>query len=400
MSLTGYSFLTFSDAVDHTLDQVLGGDASLRNRRQAVRAVREAYNEIPARRNWRYYYRSFTLQTIASQTTGSITYDYTGGAYERMVTLTGTTWPSDVIGYGLIISGTRYGIASRESSTVITLDEGDCPTVDVASGTSYTLVKDSYDLPANCRTIFTLYDTLAPGRLITCVDPGDIIRERRLVRGAAFPVMYSAYRGESNTGSLAVHFAPSPSGARTYQCYGLFWPNPLTILDDTDDGTVAVTSGSTAVTGTSTSFSSDHVGCVIRISPTGITKIPTDIQGEVDKNRVQPYAIQGIVRSVASTTSLTLETPANKTVTGSGYRISSNVDIETGAMRNAFLRCCEARFATTDRKGMGEREAFYEATLAKAMYADQRVMETVGPSWLPTTLAGMASSITLTTGGS
>lgn len=399
MSLTGYSFLTFADACDHVLDQVVGGDQSPRNRRQAVRAVREAYNEIPARRNWRYYYRSFTLQTVASQTTGTIAYDYTGGTYERQVTLTGATWPSDVAGYGLIINGARYGIDDRKSSTILTLDETDCPTADVSSGNAYTLVKDSYTLPANCRTIFSLYDVNAPGRLITCVDPGDIIRERRLVRGAAYPVMYSAYRGELYSGSLGIHFAPSPSGVRTYQCLGLFWPNPLTILDDNGFGSVATTAGSTTLTGTGTSFTSDHVGCVIRISPSGSLAIPTDIQGEVQDNRLQPFAIQGVIRSVSSTTAAVLDVPAEKTVTGSGYRISSAIDIETGAMRNAFLRCCESRFATTDRKGMAERESLYESVLAKAMYADQRVMETVGPTWLPTTLAGYASTISLTTGG-
>lgn len=399
MSLTGYSFLTFSDAVDHVLDQVVGGDQSPRNRRQAIRAVREAYGEVPARRNWRYYYRAFTLQTVASQTTGTIAYDYTGGTYERQLTLTGATWPSSVAGYAVLIDGVRYGIEDRKSSTVVTLDETDCPTVDIASGESYTLTKDSYELPSSCRGIFTLYDALAPGRMITCVDPGDIVRQRRITRATSLPTMYSVYRGELYSGGLAVHFAPSPNSVRSFQCYGLFWPNPLTIIDAQDAGTVAVTAGDTTVTGTGTSFSSDYVGCVMRISPSGSVKIPTDIQGEVDKNRVEPYAIQGIVRSVSSTTSLILETPSPKTVTGSAYRFSSNVDIETGAMRNAFLRCCEARFATTDRKGMQEREALYESLLAKAMYADQRVMETIGPSWLPTSLAGIAGEISLTTGG-
>jgi len=399
MSLTNFGFLTFHDAFDHTLDQVVGSDQSLRNRRQAVRAVREAYAEIPARRNWRYYYRSYTLQTVASQTTGTIAYDYTGGTYERMVTLTGTTWPTDVAGRALIINGSRYGVDEYKSSTVLTLDETDCPTTDVDAGTAYTLVKDSYELPATCRAIFTLYDTNAPGRLIPCVDPGDIIRERRLVRGAAFPVMYSAYRGELHTGGMAIHFAPSPSGVRTYQCYGLFHPAPLNILDYSGDGTVATTSGSATVTGAGTNFTAGHVGCVMRFSSTGNVKIPTDIQGEVDKNRLEPFAMQSVVKNYSSATSIGLEIAADQTLAGSGYRISSLVDIETGAMRNAFLRCCEAKFATTDRKMVESRVAMYEDALNKAMYADQRVYETVGPSWLPMTLAGYASGISLTTGG-
>jgi hypothetical protein len=400
MAINDHGFLTFWDAVDYTLDQVVGGDASPRNRRLAVDAVREAYAEVPARRNWRYYYRTFTLETVATQTTGTIAYDYTGGAYERMLTLTDATWPSDVGSRAVIISGVRYGIEDRKSSTIITLPENDCPTTDIASGTTYTLVKDTYELPTSCRAIFSLYDTKAPGRLIACVDPGDIIRERRLVRGAAFPTMYSAYRGEQYSGGMAIHFAPSPSGVRTYQCYGLFHPLPLKVLDYSGAGSVALTDDSTTVTGTSTVFTTDHVGAVIRVSSTGNLKIPTDIQGETDKDRLEPYAIQRVIKSYTSSTVLTLEIPSDITVSGSGYRISSRIDIETGAMRNAFLRCCEARFAAQDRKGAEAREARYEKALGLAMYADQRVFETTGPTFIPRTLSDVAGNVDLSTGGS
>ncbi len=399
MSLYNFEALTFLDACDHVLDQCLGGDASLRNRRQAVRAVQEAYHEIPARRNWRYYYRPLSIATVASQTTGTVTGDYTGGTYERMLTLSGATWPTNAIEYAVIIDSKRYTIDAYKSSTVVTLSEQDCPTADIGSRTSYTLVKDTYPLPANLRKVLSLYDTNAPGRLISCVDPGYIIRERRMVRGAALPTMYAVYRSELYSGGLAISFAPSPSSARTYQCYGLFWPQPLTTLDYSGTGTVSTTADSTSLTGSGTAFTSAHVGAVIRVSPTGIVKIPTDLQGEIDKNRLEPYALQRIIRSRESATALTLETAADATLAASGYRISSRIDIEAGSMRNAFLRCCEARFATQDRKGAEEREARYERALSKAMYADQRLDETIGPAWIPHTLADVAASVSLTTGG-
>jgi len=399
MSTQSYDFLTMYDAVDYVLDQVVGSDFSPRNKRLAIQAVRDAYTEIPAKRHWRYYYRSFTLQTTANQTTGTVAYDYTGGANERQLTLTGSTWPTDLSGYGVSINSVRYGIDTRVSSTVITLREGDCPTEDIASGTAYNLLKDTYLLPAQCRTVFSLYDTNAPGRLIACVDPGDIIRERRLVRGAALPTMYSAFRSEAYSGSLAIHFAPGPSGARTYQCYGLFWPEPIKVLDYSGNGTVALTAGSTAVVGTSTNFTQKHVGCVLRVNDDAVTKIPTDIQGEISMNRIEPYATQRVIKSVTDTTHLALEVPSDLTVSGSGYRVSSRIDIETGSMRNAFLRCCEARFATQDRKGAEEREARYQRALVEAMYADQRMFETVGPTFIPRTLSDVAATITLNTGG-
>lgn len=397
MSLTNSQpLLTLWDVQDYVLDQVVGGDYSPRNRRLAIDAIREAYEEIPARRDWRYYYRPVTIQTVASQTTGTIVYDYTGGTYERMVTLTGTTWPTDVVKYGLYVAGIRYTVDAYKTSAVITLAEQDAPAADIASS-AYVLTRDSYELPDGIRKLLYLHDTNAPGRMLPCVEPSDIEQEQRVMRAASQPLMYACYRGEYAS-DLAVHFAPSPSTVRTYQGLALWRPRPLKILEYSI-GTVATTTDSTTVTGTSTVFTSDMDGGVIRFSKTADASLPTDIQGEIDKNRLNPYAMQRIIRTKASGTSLLLEQAADTTLSGSGYRISSRIDIEPGSMRNAFLRCCEARFATQDRKGAAEREARYEKMLAFAMYADQRVDDKGGRHFMPNSLAGIASSITETTGG-
>lgn len=364
----------------------------------AWRAVLEAYTELPARRRWRYYWRPFTIPTVAQYNTGTIEYVYTGGAYERQVTLTSGTWPAAADTYALIISGARYGIEARKSSTVLTLRETDCPVSDLASGSSYYLVKDTYPLPASVRNIDYLYDVAAPGRMLPQVQPDSILRERRLVRTSAVPLMYSVYRDEHYASGLALHFAPSCTSARTYQAYSQMLPQELTVLEETN-GTVTVSSGGTTVTGTSTNFTSNMVGAVLRFSSSGSVKIPTGLMGETDKNRLEPYAMQRVIRSVTSTTELELEQAADAAYTGSGYRISSRIDIEPGAMRNAFLRACEAFFSPQDRKGQEQRLAAYERALAHAMYADQRQQESPGAWFVPHTLADIAASVSLTTGG-
>jgi hypothetical protein len=394
MAITHYPLLTVADAIDHTLDAVLAGDASPRSRRMATRAVQEAYAELPMRRNWRYFYRPFTIVTAAQQTTGSVAYT----ASSRSVTLTGTTWPSDVTKYALWIEGVRYGITTRTSSTVIVLDEKDAPTSDIAAGTEYTLARDTYELPDNLRKLLSLYDTSAPGRLIECVDPGDIIWEQRIARTASTPRLYSVYRSEQFASGMAIHFAPAPTSAITYQALGLFWPQPLKVLDY-NLGTVSTTADSASVTGASTAFTSSMDGAVLRVSSSGSLKLPTDLQGEIDKNRLEPYALQRVIKSRDSATALTLEQVADTTLTTSGYRISSRIDIEPGSMRNAFLRCCEARFSPNDRKGAQEREAAYERALMLAMAADQRLEETLPTGWSPNSLADIAASVDLTTGG-
>lgn len=396
MSLTNYPLLTVLDAVDYTLDMVMGGDYSPRNRRMAWYAVRDAYDEIAQRRNWRYLYRPFTIETVASVTTGTITYDYTGGSSERLVTRSTGTLPTDLVLYALYVAGKRYTIDTRASATTFTLSEKDCPTTDLAAGTSYTLVRDTYELPSGLRKVLSLYDTSAPGRLIECVDPGDIMQERRIARTSSTPLMYSVFRAESYASSMAIHFAPSTNTALTYQAYGIFYPEPIKVLEHTL-GRVTVSASSASVTGASTSFSSDHVGAVIRFRTD--EAIPSDIQGEIDKNRLAPYVTQRVIKSRESATALTLEQTSDTAFSSAGYRISSRIDIEPGSMRSAFLKCCEARFAPQDRAGRADREAAYERALVIAMFADQRMEETTPIGRGPSSLAEIAASTDLTTGG-
>ena len=400
MSLTAnYPYLTYYDAVDRILDNVVGGDGSERNRRQARQAVDEAYELIGLRRNWRYYYRPFRVNTVASQTTGSIAYDFTGGSSERLVTLTGTTWPTDAEKYSLIIEGVRYEIDRYLSSTTLSLSERACPQSDIASGTGYTLVRDTYELPDDFSKLGDLRDVQSPGRPISRVSPADILREQRLVRGAAVPTMYSVFRTTKFASGLAVVFAPFPSTARQYDAMGLVRPKPLKVLDYSAIGTVATTADSTTLTGTDTTFTTDHEGAVIRISANADTKIPTSIVGEVDKNRWSPFAMQRIIKTRSSATSLVLEQAADLTVSGSGYRVSSRIDIEPGTMRVAFMRLAESLFGTQDRKGREEREALAEKYLQIAMAADaQRMMVEYGNDFYPETLADIAASVDLETG--
>lgn len=78
-------------------------------------------------------------------TTGTVIYDHTGNAAgERVVILTGGTWPTLAATNGVIsISGTWYDISARVSDTVLQLGSGDNPGSDVAS-TAYTFRGEPY----------------------------------------------------------------------------------------------------------------------------------------------------------------------------------------------------------------------------------------------------------------
>jgi hypothetical protein len=395
MSLSNHPLFTWHDAVDYLLDEVVGGDGSNRSRRQARRAIESAYAELPARRDWRCYYRRVYIQTVSSQTTGTISFDVTGGAYERMVTLSSATWPDDVDQYRISIDNKTYEIESRKSSTIITLSERSYPAADITAGESYTLFKDTYALPDDFRRMAYLHDVEAPGTLLSQVDPAAVECEQRLVRTASLPSMYTITGNSAGVVGQAVTFAPAPSTARTYMAMMQFWPKPLKIYDfnSGDGGTVAVTSGSAAVTGTSTAFTSDHEGSVLRVSKNGSTKIPTSQIGEIDKDRHEPFTLQRVIKTYTSATALTLQHTSDQTLSGSGFRVSSRIDIEPGAMRNAFMRLAEAHFGMHDRKGLAERMQAYERAYNLAAWADQRMIE--GP-WVRNTwgsLTDMAASV-------
>ena len=61
-------------------------------------------------------------KTVSSYNTGQVSYDHTGGSSERLVTLTGGSWPGWVsTDAAITIAGTRYSIASVPTTTTLTL---------------------------------------------------------------------------------------------------------------------------------------------------------------------------------------------------------------------------------------------------------------------------------------
>src|SRR5690606_39277107 len=84
------------DAISHRVDTSRGTGGGTDERRIARRAVLDAYREFPLRDDWGYFKRRGQFITEASQSTGTIAYDHSGGDHERMLTLSGATWPDNV----------------------------------------------------------------------------------------------------------------------------------------------------------------------------------------------------------------------------------------------------------------------------------------------------------------
>ena len=374
--LTGNEQWTYGDAVESLLDfHELEARTGL-NERRARYAIQQAYRDLPNRCAWSYYYRQRLLQTVAPQTSSTITYDHTGGAAERLVTIAAGTWPSWAAFGRLIVGETHYEVATRESSTTLTLTDTSNPGADLAAGTAYTLYRSAYPLPANFRSLVSIYD-VDEQRNLPFVDAAQYHHAQSYEDTPSTPMECMIRATGEYYGGMALHFNPPPDEAATYDLLYMANPRPL-LIDEYTSGTVSITSAATTVTGVGTVFPLTSVGSVIRFSTTSAP--PTGLIGGIS-GVDNPYVMQGVIKTRTSDTSLELEEAASVTIpSGSGYVISDPLDIEPGAMLTALLKAAEAEFSSR----AGREDAKYRLSLARqalleAMEADNRVENTSIP---------------------
>lgn len=371
---------TMKDAVENLLDLHGLDTRSGVNERRARACVLQAYRDLPSRANWHYFYRQRLLQTNTQQTSSTITYDHTGGAYERVVTLASGTWPSWAAFGRLIIDEVHYEVEDRKSSTELTLTETSNPGEDVAALTSYILYRSAYPLPSNFRSLVSLWD-VDEQREIAHVDPAQHHKLQSYYDTPSTPVDVSIRATGEYYGSMAVHFSPPPDTAKTYDLLYMANPRPL-VIDEYNAGTVEVSLSSTTVTGTGTVFPTNCVGSVIRFSTTAA--VPTSVLGGIAPGgggHDNYFAFQGVIKTRTSATVLVLEEAAPVAIpSGSAYVISDPLDLEPGAMLTAFLRATEAEYASrAGRDDAKQRYALARQSLREAMEADSRFDNTSVP---------------------
>ena len=349
--------LTYHDCVQHLSDVFQFSDATVMGRRARI-AVDSVYRDLPYKINWKYYQRRQTFETVASYSTGTAAYDHTGGAHERLVTLSGTvpTWAQ----FGrFILNDVTYRIAEYKSTTTFTLFEDDNPGEDV-SATTFTIYRNEYPVPHDFRRGMRIYD-VADEQEIPIVGFGE--SQRLLVGIDREPDQpRRAYIRNSGDyyGVWTIEMIPPPSAARTYDISYEGKPRDiLTVSYST--GTVATSS--TTVTGTTTVFPASCVGSVIRF---GVSASSTAVTNKFGSN---PFTEQRVIAARGGDTSLTIDTaPTSAYSAGTGYMISDPIDIHPGAMTTAFLRAIEAEFAKVCAfKDVGERMALAQQALMQAM---------------------------------
>jgi hypothetical protein len=231
----------------------------------------------------------------------------------------------------------------------------------VAASTAYTIYRNAYPLPANFRRLGHLWD-VTQQRFIPVVDQQN--QHDALVSFFTTPdtPWQATFRGTGDYyGAMQLIFGPPPSTAKSYDLMYEVHPRPLNI-DNFAIGTVAV-SGST-VTLTGGTWPTNVTGAILRLSAN--PDMPTNAVG------ANPFASQHVIKSRTSGTVIVIEEAASA-VSGVGFSVSDPIDVEPGAMLNAFLRMAEAEFCSqAGRKDANARAGKAMSAIIDAIEADQR----------------------------
>lgn len=343
----------------------VGGNPDISEHRDIKRAILSAYTEFPALHDWSYLYGTVRLTLHGAQTTGSITFDLTGGAYERLVTLTGATWPAwTELGF-LRIGDVIYTIDKRIDATRLTLSATNCPSADLAALTTYTLAQDTYLLPAD----FIAADrpqTEQIWRSLYYVPPRDWFSMVRHDHGNTnTPVRYT-FAGNPRGAGMVMRLNPSPDQDQSLDFVYRRSMRPISSWN-LSMGQASIPASDTVLTLSSGVLSASMVGSTIRLGS------GTAIPGGLDSP--EPFAMERTILSVLSATTAQLDAAADQTFANVGYVLSDPIDLEDEAMYGAFVFGCRKHLAMARaRDDAGDIAQQWQLQLALAKEADSRDM--------------------------
>ncbi len=366
-------YLTYRDAIDHLIDVYsLDGKDVQTVVRRLRRSVQEACNKLPAMHDWEFLQKTGMLTTSPQYSTGTVAYT----SSTRFLTLTSGTWPDDAEFGDVIISNKRFMVARRNSSTVLTLDDAQCPDDDIASGTSYKWIRQRYTLPYFVGDIREVTDIqlLSLIRRIQ-VDDNFWYSEAWNITGS--PSAWSMFPSRRRPGQWEFWLSSVPNDVRQYRyLYQTRWASNE--VEELSTGTVSVT-GDVATFSTSV-LTSACAGAVLRISSTA--SAPTSQFGRYNSTTkvvdFNPPATEHIITQVNSGTEALLNIPVASAVTTKGYTVSSHINLNTEGMLEFFYRLCEYQYeiiSRGDKKNVAFQNGLMIEALKSAMAADARNLE-------------------------
>lgn len=337
----------------------VGNDISAEKSNAVTRAAAEAVNAISSKADWLFYRTWGRLATSAPYAVGTIEFDLTGGTVERQVILSTGVWPTWAAYGTLVINNVTYDVARRWSDTVISLKANDCPSADVASGTTYNLYRMRYDLPTDFQAI---QKPMNSGRntQIQKVTLEQLLGRKNYNDSVGTPIVFTIIDSGLDRKQILFWYPPDTEYSLEFE-YKRKPVFPVVVQEST--GKINLIAGSTAVNGLSTNFTASMAGAVLRVS---YDQTPP---GSFDSNT--PPVSEYLIDSWTSASMIDLSVPAEESVTNRAYTISSRVDVSDGPMFNLLAAMGYKRLRIALRINMTNEELKeYETTEKEAMASD------------------------------
>ena len=313
---------TYADAlVDLTYFQreaeISAGERSLRG------AIRRAYREITAADNWTCLQTNGRITLVAAQMDGTVQYVESSGA----LILTGSTWPADAVDWSVQVD-TDEGlvlcdVASRDSDTQLTLDPVLNPGRDLPAGSSYVIFPRYYRLPNDFiattqpvdESFLGLGQYILPENMLQLMHDLSIAEDMvRYYTIMPVPRLYGAF---------GLYLDSYFTEERTVDFINKRKPRDLRYAGKDPGeapGTISVAAGNATLFGSSTAFSPNHVGALLRIGDT--TSYPTGLDD------LHPYVEQRSLVAYTSASAMTLDAAPQATASGVHYSITDPIDLD------------------------------------------------------------------------
>jgi len=369
---------TYSDLIDH-LNLVARGGSQDVEQEEYKAAARQAYLSVAMNSEWPYVLKHHRIMFDVPYSTGTITYDHTGGTYERMLTLADGTWP-EWAQYGRVVVGNVVSpVARRISGSIVTLDDNVNPKEDVAAGTSYTLFRSGYQLPHDYQAGYEFQGEQSTW-LATFIEPQRWLARERRWNTTGDPYAWTIMRDEDRMGGFKVLMDgyPATSGTMDFLYYGRGRNIRLTGKEP-KCYTGTISSNGATITGSGTAWTNDMVGAMLRIGDAN--NIPTGIDG------LSPFQEQIRIQSVdtgAQTMQLESAVAADAGYSGVKFNISDPIDLDA-TLIEYIKREAEKQLAIIWKKGIREAVELADRAAYAARERNARVKEPKRAGWAANT---------------
>lgn len=360
-----HEVLTLQDLV-FKLTLRFGGAPGTYNDARVAEAIRSAMRSLCGKHRWNYYRRSTRINTTA-QVDMVISYDHSGGLYERLATITsGGYWPQDADQGDILMDDRFYRIEKRISDVQAVL-ESDFTLRGDTTGTA-TWRRNAYQFPREIQCVHNAHN-ITTRRPLTQLPPSDfdMAGYRPLISGYVRHFTWKNHGGKFGATEFILY--PHPLVAETIEVNASVLPH-IPYLANLSGNTLTGTQGESTVVCSGAQFNSSVLGAVIRVG-----RSSTEPTGLDSSNWVH----QAFITSVTNSTTVTISEPLPESYSGRGYTVSSPIDIEASVMLEALED--EAFFQYTKNHDHAKMQIAAELSKKSLLDAMSRDNKTTGDAY-------------------